>query len=82
MTNQFDKKLMLSFLEKNYPISRIKHNGRFKRGIVLDNGQSFLMSSNQHNLSLKFQLVEILMTVFSCDEPTSRAVLSNFLLIG
>jgi len=72
---------MLKFLERNYPISRLKHNGRFKRGIVLDNGEAFLLSSTQHNNQLKYRLVEILMKVFSCDEPTSRAVLSNFLLL-
>lgn len=80
--NEFDKKLMLKFLEKNYPISRLKYNGRFKRGIVLDNGDSFLLSTTKHNNQLKYRLVEILVKVFSCEEVIGRAVLSNFLLIA
>jgi len=80
--NEFDKKLMLKFLERNYPISRLKFNGRFKRGIVLDNGEAFLVSTTQHNIQLKKRLIDILIKVFGCDEATSRAVLSNFLRLA
>lgn len=80
--NEFDKKLMLKFLDRNYPISRLKYNGRFKRGIILDSGEAFLVSTTQHNVQLKRNLIDILMKVFGCDEATSRVVLSNFLRLA
>lgn len=78
MTNEFEKKLMLKFLERNYPVSRVKLDMRFKRAIVLDNGAYVLSVESQH-IQLRFQLIEVLKKVFSCDEATSRAVLDNFL---
>jgi len=79
MTNEFEKKLMLKFLERNYPISRVKLNLRFKRAIVLDNGGAFILSEPSQVNHLKFNLVDVLTRVFSCEEATSRAVLDNFL---
>lgn len=70
---------MLKFLERNYPVSRVKLNLRFKRAIVLDNGGAFILSEPSHVSQLKFQLVDVLTKVFSCDEAISRAVLDNFL---
>jgi hypothetical protein len=77
--NNKQKLLMLSFLEKNYPVLRLKNNGRFKRGIILDNGEQYLISNVSHNLKLKDELNKILKIVFSCNEDTSKSVLSNFL---
>ena len=79
MNNEFDKKLMLKFLERNYPVSRIKLNFRFKRAIVLDNGGAFILSDLSNLNKLKYELVDTLIKVFNCDEATSRAVLDNFL---
>lgn len=80
MLGEIDKQMMLKFLERNYPVSRIKHNMRFKRGIILDDGTSYLLSGGgaQH-LALQYKLFEIIIKIFDCDEATSRAVLSNFL---
>lgn len=79
MINEFDKKLMLKFLERNYPVSRVKLNFHFKRAIVLDNGSAFILSDSGQINQLKFHLLDILTKVFGCDEATSRAVLDNFL---
>ena len=79
MNNELDKKLMIKFLERSYPVSRIKLNHHFKRAIVLDNGSFFLLNDSNHIDKLKFNLIDILKKVFNCDEPTSRAVLDNFL---
>lgn len=70
---------MLKFLERNYPVSRVKLNLRFKRAIILDSGMSYILSEPSHINLLKFNLAEILTKVFSCDESISRAVLDNFL---
>jgi hypothetical protein len=79
MTNDFEKKLMLKFLEKNYPVSRIKLHHHFKRAIVLDNGGAFILSDSNQIQSLRYQLSDTLKKVFSCDEAISLAVLDNFL---
>lgn len=79
MTNEFEKRLMLKFLERNYPVARVKLNLRFKRAIVLDTGVSYVLSEPTHINLLRFNLAEILTKVFSCDEAISRAVLDNFL---
>lgn len=70
---------MLKFLERNYPVARVKLNLRFKRAIVLDTGVSYVLSEPTHINLLRFNLAEILTKVFSCDEAISRAVLDNFL---
>ena len=70
---------MFKFLERNYPVSRIKNNGRFKRGIILDNGSQHILSSTSHNKELKENLAQVLIKVFSCNIETARAILSNFL---
>ena len=78
MNLEFEKQLMLKFLEKNFPISRVKHFDKFRRAIILDSGTYILSDEGQHR-QLKFQLVVILKKVFYIDDATAKAVLSNFL---
>ena len=71
--------MMIKFLERNYPVSRVKINMRFKRAIILDNGISYLLSDEHSHIQLRLQLSQILKTVFYCDEKSSRTVLKQFL---
>jgi hypothetical protein len=77
--NQFEANMMMRFLERNYPVSRVKDNMRFKRAIILDNGTSYFLSDEHSHIQLRLQLNQILKTVFYCDEQSSRTVLKNFL---
>ena len=79
--NNIDTDIMLKFLERNYPVTRVKVNMRFKRAIILDNGHSYLLSDENAHIQLRLQLIKILKTVFYCDEATSRTVLKRFLNI-
>lgn len=81
MNTEIDKQLMLKFLDKNYPISRVKHNNKFRRAIILDYGGTFVLGEVSHHIQLRHQLIEILKKVFSCDEALTRTVLNNFLNI-
>jgi len=81
MYTEVDKKLMLKFLERNYPVTRIKHNMRFRRAIQLDNGQTFILGEQGSHAQLKFQLVDVLRQIFDCDEIICIAVLNSFLPI-
>jgi hypothetical protein len=77
--NDYEIHMMMKFLERNYPVSRIKDNMRFKRVIILDNGVSYLLGDATSHIQLRLQLNQILKTVFYCDENTSRTVLKKFL---
>ena len=65
MYTDIDKKLMLKFLERNYPVSRIKDKQRFKRAIVIDNDTIYYLSDQTSHKQLKFSLVEILQKIFN-----------------
>lgn len=79
MFTDLDKEMILKFLERNYPVSRIKTNMRFKRGIVLDDGVVYLLSSESQSLALQHKLFELIIKVFNCDDKTSKIVLDKFL---
>ena len=71
--------MMLNFLQRNYPVSRIKDGGRFKRAIILDDGFIYHLSIESHHRRLRNQLISIVKTIFYCDEELSRYVLSKYL---
>lgn len=79
MYTDFDKEMVLKFLERNYPVSRVKHGNRFKRAITLDNGLSFFLSDKNSHIHLKLQLVEHLRLIFSYDENFLKEVIVDFL---
>jgi hypothetical protein len=72
---------MLKFLERNYPVSRIKDKQRFKRAIVIDNDTIYYLSDQTSHKQLKFSLVEILQKIFNCDDVVIYSVVDNFLPI-
>lgn len=81
MYTEVDKKLMLKFLERNYPVSRIKDRLRFKRAIVLDNGHVYHLSNpNTHN-QLRHDLADTLKLIFDCDSVIIYSVIDSFLPI-
>ena len=70
---------MLDFLELNYPISRIKYLTRFKRGIIFDDGRTYVLSDQTHHATLKIKLIQVLKKVFYCDESKCITMVNNFL---
>ena len=78
MFTEIDKQLMLKFLSINYPIARVKLNNKFKRAIIVDNSGVYLFSKDVNQESLRYKMIQTLSYVFNCDEPTSKAVLSNY----
>lgn len=75
------KHLILKFLRRHYPISRIKHGNKFKRGLVLDNGNVYLLSNPSHKVQLSFKLKNLITKIFNCDDDLSKTILDNFLNI-
>lgn len=79
MVNDDEKRIMLKFLNKNFPVQRIKDKDRFKRAIRLDNGQVYFLSNESDLLLLQINMLEMLFNLFSSDEITSRFVLNTYL---
>ena len=77
--NDFETNIMMHFLKRNYPVIRMKDNKRFKRAIILDNGGTYFLSDEHSHIHLRNKLIQILKTVFYCDEKSSRTVLKEFL---
>jgi len=79
MLGEIDKEMILKFLERNYPVSRVKDKMRFKRGIIFDDGSIYFLSDASQRLVLYHKLIDTLITVFNCDETTCKVILCNFL---
>jgi hypothetical protein len=79
MLTDIDKEMMTRFLEKNYPIKRIKHNMRFRRGILFDDGREYILGDESQHTALRFKLIEAIKLIFYCDDRISREVVNNFL---
>lgn len=78
MCTDIDKKLVKKFLEKNYPVSRIKHNMRFRRAVILDDGSFFILGESDTQ-SLKYKLLESLKIVFNYEDSVLVPILDEFL---
>jgi len=81
MLGELDKQLMYSFLERNYPVARIKVNKRFKRGIILDDGSEYHLSNPSHVNNLWYKLSDIIKIIFNCQDDISVPVIKRFLNI-
>jgi hypothetical protein len=79
--NEVLKKLMFSYLYKNYPVVRLKYNGKFKRSIIFDDGCVFYIGDNTHKTIFVEKFVSNLSNVFNCDETIARIVVKKFLNI-
>ena len=81
LTDDINKQMMLKFLERHYPVIRVKFNNRFKRAVMLDGGEIFMLGDEFHKIQLKTKLIEILNLVFYCKTEISLSVLNNFLTL-
>ena len=74
-----EKNMMLRFLQRNYPTQRLKCNLRFKRTIILDDGQYCYLSDKEHQAKLFYYLLNTLKIIFYSDEDLNRIVVKEFL---
>jgi hypothetical protein len=80
MNDKHFENMMIKFLVRNYPVSRIKFNDRFRRGIIFDNGTPHLLIDS-NTLLIKQKLITILNTVFNCDKITATRIITQALNI-
>ena len=75
-----EKILIDKFLERNYPVRRVKNNMRFKRAISEGNVNYFLSDKN-HSKQLYYKLLDILKLVFNTPDSINKDILKTFLQI-
>lgn len=73
--------LIFKFLKKNYPVQRLKINKSFKRVIILDDDEKYLLSNTNTTKTLYYKLVNITNTVFYFDNKINEAAVKLFLNI-
>ena len=74
-----DKEMVLKYLQRHYPVCRVKIDNKFKRAITLNNGESYQLNNKANYNILKSHLIKMLNLVFSFDEAFCRNILNNFL---
>ena len=79
MLDYQEKELILKFLTRNYPVSRVKHNMRFKRCILFENNEAFILSDKNSVKELHQKLSDFLRIIFSSNNETIKVVLNEFL---
>lgn len=73
--------LIINYLQKNYPVIRLKHNGKFKRSIILDDGTTHHFNDITHNPILIMKFIDSVCKIFCCEESTARIIVKKFLNI-
>ena len=79
MSDSIDINIILNYLKRNYPVYRIKHEFRFKRAIILDNGSTYQLSNELQYKALKHDLGDIIKVVFNCDDKTNKTIINKYL---
>lgn len=74
-----DTQLIQSFLQKNYPVQRVKTSLKFKRAILFDNGNTYWLSNDRDKVNLKKEMVKLSMIIFGFDEKLTNKIVSDYL---
>jgi hypothetical protein len=79
MVNEKDLQLIQKYLNRNYPVERVKFNGKFKRAIIFDNGKTYLLSNQNDKPYLKKEMVIAIETVFGFSLEETNLLVSQYL---
>jgi hypothetical protein len=74
-----DKEMVIKYLQRHYPVRRVRINNKFKRAILLNNGEAHQLNNKANYDFLKTYLIKTLILVFSFDEAFCRNIVNNFL---
>ena len=81
MISNQENVLILKFLKNNYPVFRVKYNGRFKRAIKIDNKEIYYLSDKDAINRLYSILLITIKRVFYINDKKCEEVLKLFLNI-
>ncbi len=73
--DKFDK-LVINYIQKNYKVSRIKHNMRFRRAMILDDGKAYQLKDILETKKIKFKVGYYIETIFACDPEHSQKLIA------
>jgi hypothetical protein len=74
-----EEKCLINFLQKNYPTYRLKYKNYFKRAILFDNGETYILSDKKHTKNLYEKLFNNILLIFDSDKTITKNVLKGFL---
>ncbi len=81
MLDKIDEEMIIKFIQRHYPVSRIKHNMRFRRAIVIDGKTPHILGDNHSTLPIKIELGNIIKKIFDCNYTTAEKLISRALNI-
>ncbi len=79
MVTEKDLQLIQRYLNRNYPVERLKINGKFKRAIIFDNGRTYLLSNIKDKPYLKKEMVTAIETVFGFSSEDTNLLVKQYL---
>jgi hypothetical protein len=79
MVTEKDLQLIQRYLNRNYPVERLKINGKFKRAIIFDNGRTYLLSNINDKPYLKKEMVTAIETVFGFSSEDTNLLVKQYL---
>ena len=65
-------------MERNYHVSRVKIQNRFKRGVILDNGSVFLLGDKRSYQQIKPIVIKNLSDIFYIKDEYLRQIVDEF----
>lgn len=81
MITEKDLELIQKYLNRNYPVQRLKYNGKFKRAIIFDNGRTYLLSNKNDKPFLRKEMVSSIEIVFGFNSEEISNLISQYLKI-
>jgi hypothetical protein len=79
MMTKKDLELIQKYLNRNYPVQRLKYDGKFKRAILFDNGRTYLLSNKNDKPYLKKEMVTTIETIFGFNSEETILLVSQYL---
>ena len=74
-----DLELIQKYLNRNYPVQRLKYDGKFKRAILFDNGRTYLLSNKNDKPYLKKEMVTTIEIIFGFNSEETNLLVSQYL---
>lgn len=75
------KNMIVNFIQRNYPIARVKHENRFRRAIILEGREPYILANTTSMLPIKTNLSNTLKTIFDCDRTLAEELIGKALNI-
>lgn len=79
MMTKKDLELIQKYLNRNYPVQRLKYDGKFKRAILFDNGKTYLLSNKNDKPYLKKEMVTTIEIIFGFNSEETNLLVSQYL---